>query len=181
MIHFLDFHEYEIYWANSCIEWSIDGQLMRRLTDYVPLHDMQLYFNTWAPLYGGFERALDPTLQTADNAGDNIDVIWQLDFARAESFDRIDLDRNEIVDTADLALLIEHFGMSDSASTADGDLSFDSAVDGRDLNLFLSAYNESATLTADTTTVPEPTGLLLLLVGLMSMAGLRASFVAESL
>jgi hypothetical protein len=102
-----DFHEYSFIWAVDSITWYLDGQEVRRETDSVPTTSMQLYFNVWAPLFGGFTRALDPALQPASSAAENIDVIWQLDFARVESTAPPlpgDYNHNNVVDAADYVL-----------------------------------------------------------------------------
>jgi len=80
-----NFHDYEILWATDSIEWYLDGQLMRRETDSLPTQAMALHFNIWAPLFGGFTRALDPSLQPASTPAENVDIIWQLDSASVQS------------------------------------------------------------------------------------------------
>lgn len=82
---FRDFHVYVFVWGTDAIQWFVDGRLVRVETDTVPIENMALYFNTWAPLFGGFSSALDPSLQPATSAAGNIDVIWQLDYVRVES------------------------------------------------------------------------------------------------
>jgi Glycosyl hydrolases family 16 len=101
-----EFHEYSFIWAVDSISWYIDNRLVRRELQNIPetAADMPLIFNTWAPLFGGFQRALDPTLQPARTAATNIDVIWRLDFARVETVSPPllgDYNGNGTVDAAD--------------------------------------------------------------------------------
>ena len=156
-----DFHEYTIYWTDQSIEWFIDGQLVRREMDYIPTHDMKLYFNVWAPLYGGFARAKDSSLHPATTPGQNQDTVWQLDRVRVETFDIYDLNRDGDIASEDLGLVLANWGRSGLVATEDGDVNLDGRINSKDFRSFLSTHPESIPeLDADSMVYgPAPTRL----------------------
>lgn len=97
-----------------------------------------------------------------------------------------DTDKDGDIDTADLTVLMQNFtgavGMEGGKNWWQGDVDLDGDVDTADISLELQNYTGSQAVGAAGAvntagaTVPEPSGLLLLLLG----AGLAAMFAARS-
>lgn len=104
---------------------------------------------------------MDKTLKPAAKAADNIDITWQLDSVLVESFQTVDLDRNDVINRDDLDILLANYNTQGTAS--DGDLDGDNYVGEYDLNIFLESYDGPAPI------VPEPSSLVIMLTGLLAI------------
>lgn len=79
-----------------------------------------------------------------------------------------DLNIDDFIDEADLDILL---GNWDQMVTSDqGELAGTSLVDGLDLGVLLGAWNPDTDPSSLTQTIPEPSGLMLLALGTMSLA-----------
>ena len=78
------------------------------------------------------------------------------------------------VNGTDLNAVLSYYNQSGQA-WANGDFNFDGSVNGTDLNTVLSNYNQSVSY-ASTAAVPEPSTLLLMVLGLVGLLAWRKRF-----
>jgi hypothetical protein len=74
-----EFHEYEIRWFASKLEWYVDDVLVRTETDTVPNDPQNVRLNFWAP-DSFFAEAFDGALIPAASAGANQIWFYEVDF-----------------------------------------------------------------------------------------------------
>jgi len=83
-----------------------------------------------------------------------------------------DFDADDDVDAHDLAALSTGFGLASGAKLADGDADADQDTDGADFFAWQRNFRKSAGSSASgNARVPEPSSLVLLLIGAMAAAG----------
>ena len=77
-----------------------------------------------------------------------------------------DFDGNGVVNGLDLLIWQRNYHIASGATLGQGDATYDSAVDGDDVNAWRNQYGDSFSLGANVhiATVPEPTSLLLSLM-----------------
>ena len=79
-----------------------------------------------------------------------------------------DADGDGSVNGTDLNTVLSHYNQT-GADWIHGDFNHDGSVNGTDLNALLSHYNQS--LGASTAAVPEPSAIVMMLVGVLSLFG----------
>jgi len=83
-------------------------------------------------------------------------------------FDAADFDEDGDVDNDDLMAWETGYGITSSATRMDGDANEDGVVDGQDYLIWQSEYTGPGSLVALATQVPEPTGILLMALGILA-------------
>lgn len=168
--NFRDFHEYSVLWSVDSITWYLDGKVVRREIEMIPTGSLQLYFNVWAPRFGGFARAIDTSLQPATSAGANKDVIWQLDSARVETVRPIllgDYNNDGKVDTLDYVVWRKTKGQVGSSLAADG--SGNGLIDDADYGIWRANVGKTASAaSAFSEAIAEPASGALVLAALLA-------------
>lgn len=105
---------------------------------------------------------LDQSLTAAE-----LDALFDITYSAA------DFNRDGNVDGLDLLIWQEHFGDTVSALSLQGDADGDDDVDGRDLLIWQREFNVTVSLTSNAVSVPEPTEVVLLFVGVVMSSGSR--------
>ncbi len=108
-----------------------------------------------------------------DNAGEDYFGISESSFSIAAMLlGGADFTGDGSVDAADLAAWELGFGVTTGALSANGDADLDADVDGADFLVWQSEY-EGASVAAVSQSVPEPTGSVLLLLGIIVLFSLQ--------
>lgn len=97
--------------------------------------------------------------------GDEVFTPLEVPFETPVGFLDADFNEDTFVNGTDLATWETNFGLSGTAIKADGDADFDMDVDGSDLLTWQRQFGMSSGLSASSAAVPEPTSLLLVLLG----------------
>jgi hypothetical protein len=84
-----------------------------------------------------------------------------------------DANNDGLIDEEDLALVLANWGVGTTYAT--GDFNGDETVDGTDLNLLLGIAPDLASGVFQTSSVPEPSALVLALVGMLGLSCCRRS------
>lgn len=155
-------------WPKLTVDISLHGDLDDNLV--VDSRDIDRLFNeipgTVPPVHSKFD--LDLT-GSSNGTIEQADVIELVEVILGTSFGDVDLDRD--VDTEDLTTSIMNFTSAGGSDKlwADGDMDGDSDVDTSDLTT--SIINFTGAMTDAVSTVPEPSGLTLLIVGVLAGFG----------
>ncbi len=91
-----------------------------------------------------------------------------------------DFNRDGMVDGGDLAVWSTNFGLTEGAEFDDGDNDQDGDVDGEDFLAWQRNLGAGVAATTNSTSVPEPTGVAMASVFLLSARQLRRRFGRES-
>ncbi len=155
-------------WPKLTVDISLHGDLDDNLV--VDSRDIDMLFNeipgTVPPVHSKFD--LDLT-GSSNGTIEQADVIELVEVILGTSFGDVDLDRD--VDTEDLTTSIMNFTSAGGSGKlwADGDMDGDSDVDTSDLTT--SIINFTGAMTDAVSTVPEPSGLTILIVGVLAGFG----------
>ena len=160
-------------WPKLTVDISLHGDLDDNLV--VDSRDIDRLFNeipgTVPPVHSKFD--LDLT-GSSNGTIEQADVIELVEVILGTSFGDVDLDRD--VDTEDLTTSIMNFTSAGGSGKlwADGDMDGDSDVDTSDLTT--SIINFTGAMTDTVSTVPEPSGLTILIVGVCAGFGCGRHF-----
>ncbi len=112
--------------------------------------------------FDAFVLNLDLSLSESE-----LDALFEIQYSPA------DFNRDGFVDGHDLLIWQNNYGTGQSLLASQGDADGDGDVDGRDFLIWQREVSLASVLTAEVTSVPEPTALALLLVGSVWIHGIR--------
>ena len=105
------FHTYRVDWLPNRVDWYIDNNLVRSLTDNVPDDPMQFRMNLWAP-DEGFVDAFNAGLQPAASAAQNQTYDFEIDSVNITRLNT-SVSENLIVDASFEDINTPYFNLSD--------------------------------------------------------------------
>ena len=113
--------------------------------------------------YSSF-RMIFPTLR--DSGAASSMQFAQVDFFGTAS-DNADFDGSGIVDGLDFLIFQTGFGLTGQSNNSNGDANGDGVVDSADLAIWETQYGTAPPISVSVSSVPEPSAILLTLVGLL--------------